>query len=190
MIHPSFAERIRNAVLLAPLTRGGNLPFRRLCVDFGAPITVSEMAYSRFLVKGEGRELALLRRHPSEKLFGVQLAAKSIDEGTRAAQIALERGADFIDINCGCPIHDTVRRGLGAHMLRRPKALGKFIAGMTSIVHSPITVKIRIGWSNDDINVHEVTRILEEAGAAAITIHGRSREQRYGCKKDTDHWKW
>lgn len=175
----SFSEALEDSVLLAPLTRGGNLPFRRLCVDFGAPITVSEMAYSRFLVKGEGRELALLRRHPSEKLFGAQLAAKSIEEGTRAAQIALDRGADFIDINCGCPIHDTVRRGLGAHMLRRPKALGKFVAGLTAAVTAPITVKIRIGWSDDDINVHEVARILEESGVAAITIHGRSREQRY-----------
>jgi tRNA-dihydrouridine synthase 3 len=176
---PLLATHLTDTILLAPLTRGGNLPFRRLCVDFGAPITISEMAYSRFLVKGEGRELALLRRHPSEKLFGVQLAAKSIDEGSRAAQIAVERGADFIDINCGCPIHDTVRRGLGAHMLRRPKALGKFIAGLTSTATIPITVKIRIGWSDSDINVHEVSRILEESGAAAITIHGRSREQRY-----------
>src|SRR4051812_6473305 len=104
----NFQSVVSGTAILAPLTKGGNLPFRRLCADFGADITVSEMAYARFVAKGEGRELALLRRHASERVFGVQLAAKAIDEGTKAALTAVERGADFIDINCGCPIHDTV----------------------------------------------------------------------------------
>ena len=170
---------LQNAYLLAPLTRGGNLPFRRLCAELGADITLSEMAYARFINRGEGRELALIRRHPSERVFGAQIAAKSIDEGSRTLEAIAERGADFVDINCGCPIHDTVRRGLGAHLLRRPKALGKFISGLTQVSKLPITVKIRTGWSNDAINVHEVCQILEESGAAAITVHGRTREQRY-----------
>jgi tRNA-dihydrouridine synthase 3 len=170
---------LQNAYLLAPLTRGGNLPFRRLCAELGADITLSEMAYARFINRGEGRELALIRRHSSERIFGAQIAAKSIDEGSRTLEAIAERGADFVDINCGCPIHDTVRRGLGAHLLRRPKALGKFISGLTQVSKLPITVKIRTGWSNDAINVHEVCQILEESGAAAITVHGRTREQRY-----------
>src|SRR5205809_826713 len=148
----TLRSSIRGKAILAPLTRGGNLPFRRLCAEFGADITLSEMAYSRFVVKGEGRELALLRRHETERLFGVQLAAKSIEEGANAALIAAERGADFIDINCGCPIHDTVRRGLGAHLLKKPAALGKLVTGLVSALPIPVTVKIRTGWSDENIN--------------------------------------
>lgn len=173
-----------NKVILAPLTKGGNLPFRRLVVDFGADITVSEMAYSRFIVKGERRELALLRRHPSEQLFGVQLAAKEAAEAREAALRAVDQGASFIDINCGCPIHDTTRRGLGAEMLRKPRSLGRFVELLAPQLPVPLTIKVRIGINDGAINVRETARLIEEGGAAAITIHGRTKEQRYSKEAD------
>ena len=104
----------RGCVFLAPLTKGGNLPFRRLCVEFGADVTVSEMAYSRQLTRGSRSELALLRSHESETAFGVQIAASSPEQAVAAGHLAVERGAKFVDLNCGCPIHDVVRRGMGA----------------------------------------------------------------------------
>ncbi|MCB0344272.1 MAG: tRNA-dihydrouridine synthase family protein [Bdellovibrionales bacterium] len=172
-------DRLKGALVLAPLTKGGNLPFRRLCVDFGADVTFSEMAYARKLAKGDRKERALLRRHDSEECFGVQIAAKQPAEAIEAAKIIEDSGADFIDINCGCPIDDTTRRGLGAALLRRPKQIAKLVEALTSASTLPITVKIRTGWKNDAINAHEVAALVEESGAAALTVHGRSKQQRY-----------
>ena len=173
-----------NSVILAPLTKGGNLPFRRLCAHFGATITVSEMAYARFVVKGQTREKALLRRHASEKIFGVQLAAKDPTEAVEAAKIAIDYGADFIDINCGCPIDDTTRRGLGASLLKRTRTIEGLVAGMTSQLSVPVTVKIRLGWKENEKNYLEAALAAERAGAAAVTVHGRTREQRYSRAAD------
>jgi tRNA-dihydrouridine synthase 3 len=170
----------KGCVVLAPLTRGGNLPFRRFCVEaFGAQVTVSEMAYARYLVKGESRERALLRKHSSEKCFGVQLAALQPEEALEAAKIACDSGADFIDINCGCPIDDVVRRGLGSALLRRPKALYRLVERLANTIQIPVTVKIRIGFKEGEENALEIAKGVEAAGAKVLTIHGRTREQRY-----------
>ena len=176
----------KNSVLLAPLTKGGNLPFRRLCADFGAEITVSEMAYARFIVKGENRERALLRRHASEKIFGVQLAAKDPAEGAQAAKIALDYGCDFIDLNCGCPIEDTTRRGLGASLLKRTRTVENLVSGMVKELGMavPLTVKIRLGWKESEKNFIQVAQAAQSAGAAAVIVHGRTREQRYSRAAD------
>lgn len=176
-----------NKLVLAPLTRGGNLPFRRLCKDFGADITVSEMAYARSLLRGEGKEFALLRSHTSEDCFGVQLAAKDAEEALQAAQIAVSRGAKFIDINCGCPIHDTTRRGLGAALLEKPNKIGRMLEGLSAALSVPVTVKIRLGWTNSTINYLHVAQIAENSGAKAITLHARTREQRYTKNAQWEH---
>jgi len=97
-------------VVLAPLTVGGNLPFRRLCVELGAQVTVGEMAMVRKLLSGSPSEFALLKSHPDEGFFGVQLADRKEDSLAEGARIAESRGARFIDLNCGCPIHEITRR--------------------------------------------------------------------------------
>ncbi len=172
--------------VLAPLTKGGNLPFRRLCVELGARITTSEMAYARQVVRRSRSELALLRRHSDETCFGVQLATTNADEGVRAGQMAIERGAVFVDLNCGCPIHDVVRRGMGATLLKRPAALARIVEGMVEGLDVPVTVKIRTGWKVGEENALEIGRLVAEAGAAALIVHGRSREQRYTKAADWD----
>ena len=174
----------KNSVLLAPLTKGGNLPFRRLTCRFGATMTVSEMAYARFVVKGEARERALLRRHADEHIFGVQLAAKDPKEASEAARIAIDMGADFIDINCGCPIEDTTRRGLGASLLKKTRTIESLVSGLVANITVPVTVKIRLGWKEDEKNYIETALAAERAGASAITVHGRTREQRYSRAAD------
>lgn len=178
------AKMFENQVILAPLTRGGNLPFRRLCASFGADVTVSEMAYARELVRGEGREFALLRRHPSEKIFGVQLAARQIPEARKAVQIVQERGADFIDLNCGCPTHDVVRRGLGANMLRNLGQLEELVTALVQESRIPVSVKVRLGWDEEHINVIELAMRLANCGIAALSVHGRTRNQRYSRSAD------
>lgn len=164
---------------LAPLTRGGHLAFRRLCVELGAEVTVSEMVVARNLVRGRPAEFALLKSHASEPLFGVQLADRSEQGLVEAARLAEARGARFVDLNCGCPIAQITGRGLGASLMRKPGRVARLVAALRRAVTVPVTVKLRTGWSEDKPSVREVARACEEAGAAAIAIHGRSREQRY-----------
>jgi tRNA-dihydrouridine synthase 3 len=173
-----------DAVVLAPLTVGGNLPFRRLCSEFGADVTVGEMAVARKLLGGSPSEYALLKSHPDERFFGVQLADRKPESLAEAARIAESRGARFVDLNCGCPIHEITRRGLGASLLRKPARVGRLVAAMRKAVGVPVTVKLRAGWSEDETNVSTVARACEESGAAAIAIHGRTREQRYSKAAD------
>lgn len=170
--------------ILAPLTRGGNLPFRRLCVSLGARVTVSEMAYSRQVIRGSGTEMALLRKHADETCFGVQLATSKPDDAVRAGAIAVERGAMFVDVNAGCPIHDVVRRGMGATLLQRPATLARVAEAMVKALPVPVTVKIRLGWCEEEKNAPELAQRLEDVGIAALVVHGRTREQRYSRAAD------
>ena len=109
----TFRDAIRGQLVLAPLTKGNNLPFRRLCADYDATVLYSEMAFARNLNKGEPRERALMRRAANEPTFGVQIATKTIDEGVRAGIEIANNGADFVSLNMGCPIYEATRRGLG-----------------------------------------------------------------------------
>ncbi|KAG7368752.1 nifR3 family TIM-barrel protein [Nitzschia inconspicua] len=176
-----FRSKIQGQLILAPLTRGGNLPFRRLCSDFGMEVSYSEMVYSRFLVKGDRREATRMRRPDNEKFFGVQIATNQVDEGVEAMKMAYESGADFVDLNCGCPIYEATRRGLGSSLLRSPKKLEHLVQGMIeeSGNQIPLSVKIRLGCSEDSINVREVVDRLRNVGAAAVTIHARTARQGY-----------
>eukprot|EP00956_Cyclotella_meneghiniana_P026758 scaffold58624_cov81-Cyclotella_meneghiniana.AAC.3 len=150
-IQPSFTGKM----ILAPLTKGGNKPFRRLCTDFGMETSVSEMIYARSLLKGSPVEAARLRRSVKEKTFGVQIATNQIEEGLNAIDLIQKSGADFVDLNCGCPIYDVTRRGLGSSLLRSPNKLHKLVKGLVNV------------------------KALREAGVSAITIHGRTAQQGY-----------
>jgi tRNA-dihydrouridine synthase 3 len=171
---------------LAPLTRGGHLAFRRLCVEFGAEVTVGEMVVVRRLLQNKSSEFALLKSHPTEPFFGVQLADRHPDTLAEGARIAEGRGARFVDLNCGCPIEQITRKGLGASLLRKPARLGRLVEGMRKAVSVPVTVKLRTGWAEGRENVSEIARVCEEAGASAVTLHGRSRDQRYSKAADWD----
>jgi len=180
----SFSSSIKGKMILAPLTRGGNLPFRRLCSDlFGMEVGLSEMIYARSLLKGNPVEKARLRR--AEKVFGVQIATNNVQEGCDAIREARNAGADFVDLNCGCPIYEATRRGLGSSLLRSPAKLGKLVKGLVQNGDDmPVTVKIRLGCEAGSINCNEVVKTLCEAGAAAVTIHGRTAQQGYSKNAD------
>jgi tRNA-dihydrouridine synthase 3 len=182
----SVPSPFRDAVVLAPLTVGGNLPFRRLATELGADVTVGEMTVVRKLLGGSPSEFALLKSHPDERFFGVQLADKKPESLVEGARLAESRGARFVDLNCGCPIDQITRRGLGASLLRKPTRLGRLVAAMKGAVSIPVTVKLRAGWHEDKVNASEVARACEDGGADAIAIHGRTREQRYSKAADWD----
>jgi tRNA-dihydrouridine synthase 3 len=175
----TFRDSIRGKLLLAPLTKGGNLPFRRLCVSLGCEVTVSEMVFARFALKKNPVELARLRKHDSETLFGVQIATNQITEGVNAGRLAHEVGADFVDLNCGCPIHETWKRGLGAALLKKPRKLERLVRGIADGIPIPLTVKIRLGAGSSEAPAHALAEAVENAGAAAVVIHGRTKEARY-----------
>ena len=178
----SGAERnqiFEGAVILAPLTRGGNLPWRQLCTELGARVTTSEMAVARDVVRGRRGEMALLRRAPQEHCFGVQLADRHPDQLAEATRIAADRGADFVDLNLGCPIDLFCRRGLGAALLRKPGKVGALVAAMREAVDLPVTIKMRLGYEDDKPRFLDVARAAVDNGVDAITLHGRSRSQRY-----------
>lgn len=142
------------------------------------------MVYAHQLVKRKGREPALLRHHPSEDNFGVQIAASKPRLAAEAAQISEQWGARFVDLNCGCPIYDTVQKGMGARLLQKVGKLGKILEAMVDAVSIPVTVKLRIGFSENKINIRETVNTAVEAGVRAIVIHGRTREQRYSRTAD------
>lgn len=177
MERDSAREFFTGIVALAPMAQGGNLPYRRLCREFGAVRTCSEMVLAHKLVKGGDRPL--LRHHDSETDFGVQLAASRTEVMIEAVGIALEHGARFIDLNFGCPIDLVCRKGAGAALLKRPARLAEMVAGVRAATDVPLSVKIRLGYTEDKLNCVKVAQLVEEAGADAVTVHGRTRAQRY-----------
>lgn len=175
----SLADTLRGALVLAPMTRGSNLPYRRLCVELGARVLVSEMVVARRLKQRRQGEFALIRRSPDEPCFGVQLAGNQPDELCWAAALAEARGADFVDLNLGCPIDHFTRRGLGAALGRQPARVRRIVEALVKAVGVPVTVKIRLGWNDGHRNYLELTEAIADGGASALTVHGRTREARY-----------
>lgn len=182
MAEASRCDFFRRVVAMAPMATGGNLPYRRLCREFGAVRTCSEMVLAHKLVKGGERPL--LRHHEDETDFGVQLAGKHPDVVADAVKIAEDHGAAFIDLNFGCPIDLVVRKGAGAALLRRPAKLAEIVAAARAATDLPLSVKIRLGYSGDQINCVKTAGAAVEAGADAVGVHGRTRNQRYRMSAD------
>jgi tRNA-dihydrouridine synthase 3 len=164
---------------MGPMTKGSNLPYRRLSVEMGARILVSEMVVARRLKQRRNSEFALIRRAPDEPCFGVQLAGNRPDEMAWAAALAEARGADFVDINLGCPIDHFTRMGLGAALGRQPGRVRRIVEAMCAAVRIPVTVKIRLGWDDGSLNALALAQAAVEGGAAAVAVHGRTRQARY-----------
>jgi len=159
------------------MAQGGNLPYRRLCREYGAERTCSEMVLADKLVKGGDRPL--LRHHETEDAFGVQLAGRKPEVMAAAAQIAVGHGAQFIDLNFGCPIDLIVRRGSGAAVMKKPGLLVRIVETVRAAVDVPLSVKLRLGYTEDKLNCVDLAERSAEAGADAVGIHGRTRSQRY-----------
>ncbi|MFH1843979.1 MAG: tRNA-dihydrouridine synthase family protein [bacterium] len=179
-------QNFTGKIALAAMATGGNLPYRRLCREFGADLTCSEMIMADKLKRGSRSELPLLRSHESETSFGIQLCGKSPETMAEAALLALDAGCHWLDLNFGCPIDLVVRRGAGAAMLKKPAKLGRIVAAVRAVCPLPLSVKIRAGWSAKKINAVAVARICEGAGADAVMLHGRTREARYRYSADWD----
>ena len=181
----SVRDTLQGALVLAPMTKGGNLPYRQLCQELGARVTMGEMTVARRLKQKSRREFALIRRAPDERFFGVQLAGNQPDEMAWAAALVEARGADLVDVNLGCPIDYFTCKGLGAALARAPGRVRRIVEAMTrSVQRIPVTVKIRLGWNDEHRNYLDVARAAVEGGAQAIFVHGRTRAARYSRMAD------
>eukprot|EP00934_Nitzschia_sp_Nitz4_P004385 Nitzschia sp. Nitz4//scaffold3_size479765//350476//352351//NITZ4_000146-RA/size479765-processed-gene-1.480-mRNA-1//1//CDS//3329550896//4375//frame0 len=172
-----------NKVYVAPLTTVGNLPFRRIMKRFGADITCGEMAVGTCLLEGKPSEWALLKRHSSEDIFGIQIAAAHADQFTRVSELIEQYAeADFVDFNLGCPLDLLCNKGAGAALMMRDRKLKGALEGATSVLSCPVTVKIRTGWDIHKPFAHQLVPKIQSwniDGLAAMMLHGRSRLQRY-----------
>ncbi|XP_031830049.1 dihydrouridine synthase 3 [Nomia melanderi] len=178
----------KNKILLSPLTTVGNLPFRRICKEYGADITCGEMALAPRILKGAHEEWALVKRHESEDIFGVQLCGNNPGVLTRCAQLLnKEIDIDYIDLNLGCPIDLIYRQGGGSGMLNRLNVLETVVKSVSQVLDIPLTVKTRTGVYIDKPIAHNLIPKFREWGVSMITVHGRSREQRYTKLADWEY---
>jgi tRNA-dihydrouridine synthase 3 len=184
MAPASLRETLQGALVMAPMTKGSNLPYRQLCQELGARVTMSEMAVARRLKQKRRSEFALIRRAADEAFFGVQLAGNNADEMAWAAQLVEARGADLVDVNLGCPIDYFTSKGLGAALAREPRRVCRIVAAMKLAVKVPVTVKIRLGWNDEHRNYLDVARAAVDGGADAVFVHGRTRAARYTMTAD------
>jgi len=178
----------KDKLYLAPLTTVGNLPYRRVCKRLGVDITCGEMAMSTNLLQGGQGEWALLRRHPSEDVFGVQICGGYPDSMSKVAElINAECNVDFIDINMGCPIDLVFKKGEGSALMGRLSKLEKVVRGMVEVSDIPITIKMRTGIYENKNTAHKVVPMIKEWGVGAMALHGRTREQRYTKAADWEY---
>ncbi|XP_061597785.1 tRNA-dihydrouridine(47) synthase [NAD(P)(+)]-like [Cololabis saira] len=178
----------RDKLYLAPLTTCGNLPFRRVCKRFGADITCGEMAMCTNLLQGQQSEWALLKRHESEDIFGVQVEGCFPDTMTRCAELINRyTEVDFVDINSGCPIDLVYRKGGGCGLMGRTRKFEQIVKGMNYVLDVPLTVKIRTGVQEKSNLAHKLIPEMKTWDVSMITLHGRSREQRYTKSADWDY---
>ena len=155
----------------------------RLSASSGAEVVVSELISAEGLVRGGKKTLELMAFCEAERPVGIQIFGSSIDTMVEAAKIIQSQGADFVDLNLGCPVKKVVCDGGGAAWLRDPVQLGKLLSAMKTALHIHCTIKVRTGWMVSR-NVQEVARVAAESGVAWIAIHGRTRAQGYAGRSD------
>jgi nifR3 family TIM-barrel protein len=165
---------LANPFILAPLAGYTDLPFRLLCREYGAACCFSEMISCHGLTYRQQKTLDMLATRPEERPVAIQLFGAEPTHMGRAAAMVSSHAIDLIDINMGCPVKKVVKKGAGSALMKQPGLAREIIRQVVANTDRPVTVKIRTGWTHDTINAPEFARMAEEAGAAAITVHGRT----------------
>lgn len=177
---------LKSHAVLAPMAGVSDRDYRELCVRFGAAYCVSEMVSSKALSFNSKKSEELMEISDLERPCGIQIFGDDPKCMADAAKHALENKPDIIDINMGCPAPKISSNGSGSALMKNPRLCGEIVKAVTAVTDIPVTVKIRKGWDDDSVNAVEVAKICESAGAAAITVHGRTRQQYYKPPVDYD----
>lgn len=178
--------RFEHGLSLAPMAGNTNLAYRRLCRKFGAELTTTEMVSSQALHFNDEKSLGYLERGSEELPVAAQVFGAKPEILASAAQKIASRGFHILDLNIGCPVPKITGCGGGSALLREPELAAECIQAMAEAVDIPVTVKIRAGWNDDDKCAPSFAARMEQAGAQAVTVHGRTREQKYQGHADLD----
>lgn len=176
-----------NNIFYAPLAGCSDFPFRRMTARYRPGLMFCEMVKMDALVRYDPHTFHLLDYDASMHPIGGQIVGSKVELAAASAKIIEELGFDTVDFNCGCPVDKVTKDGSGSGLLKEPQKIGDIIAEMVAAVKIPVTVKIRAGWDEKSIVGAKVTKIVEEAGATAITVHGRTRAQGY---TGPANWDW
>ena len=172
--------RLEVPVIVAPMSGVTDLPFRKLARRLGAGLVVSEMIASWAMVRENAATLRMAEVAPDGGPNAVQLAGCEPEAMAQAARIAVDRGADLIDINFGCPVKKVAVGQMAGSALMRDEALaGRLLEAVVRAVEAPVTLKMRMGWDHQSLNAPALARIAQESGIRMVTVHGRTRQQFY-----------
>jgi nifR3 family TIM-barrel protein len=179
---------IKNQIVLAPMAGISNTSYRKIIKEMGAGLIYAEMVSDKAITFGNDRTLELLKMDESERPISQQIFGSDVDSFVTAAKrIAEVQHPDIIDINMGCPVPKVALRAqAGSALLKNPEKIGEIVKAVVEAVDIPVTVKIRSGWDENNINAVEVAKICEAAGAKAIAIHARTRSQGYSGHANWD----
>ncbi len=175
---------ITDPVFLAPMSGVTDLPFRKIVRNFGAGLVFSEMIASRSMIEHSKKTLKMDSSYNDEFPIAVQLAGCDPEIMAEAAKINVDKGAAIIDINFGCPVKKIVNKFAGSALMKDIPLATKIMEKTVKAVNIPVTVKMRLGWDEDNINAPELAKIAEDTGIKMITVHGRTRDQLYKGKAD------
>lgn len=177
---------MENPLVLGPMAGVTDLPFRLLCKEMGCGLVYTEMISAKALYYKNKNTLPLLATDPKEQPIAVQLFGSEPDLMADMAKTLEEKGYQMIDINMGCPVPKIVNNREGSALMKEPVLVGEIIEKMAKAVSLPVTVKIRKGFDKESVNAPEIAHIAQESGAAAVAVHGRTREEYYSGHADWD----
>ena len=170
---------IKGHAALAPMAGVTDPAFRELCVKFGASLVTCEMVSATALTLGDKKSRRLMSLTDMERPAGIQIFGREPQAMAQSVEEAMRENPDFIDINMGCPARKVVNNGSGSALMKDPGLAREIIESVVKASPVPVTVKMRTGWDKDSVNAVEIAKIAEDAGASAITVHGRTRDQMY-----------
>jgi len=176
-------------VFCAPLAGCSDLPFRRMTSKYQPGLIYCEMVKMEALIRNDPNTFQLLEYETGMHPIGGQICGSQPKIAGQCAKIIEDLGFDVVDFNCGCPVDKITKDGSGSGLLKTPELIGEILVNMIAAVKIPVTVKIRAGWDDESINAVEITHIVKKAGAKAICVHGRTREQGYRGPANWDHIK-
>ena len=177
---------IKNQVVLAPMAGISNTAYRQIIKEMGAGLIFAEMVSDKALVYGSEKTFDLLKMSDMERPIAQQIFGSDVDSFVKAAKLVEDKmHPDIIDINMGCPVPKVaIKSQAGSALLKNPTKIKEIVSAVVNAVSVPVTVKIRSGWDANSVNAVEVAKVIEEAGASAITVHGRTRAQGYSGNAD------